>query len=196
MGLSVMAWISDLLSLVHFLLRIEEGNVSGGILLGVAGRVYRRHQRLEFRHIVRILEVEGGGISERSFGHTIKRIGHKNGISVTFRGNTPSNGAHRGPQAECVRPDQYSRMETRFRTNECGVASSVRSLDLDVGFDHFKPYCRCRLYRSSEARSHQEGCKVAPCDVSKMRVVRRLVFLVVRHGCSFNEFIAFGHPTS
>src|ERR1700693_3594612 len=87
-------------------------------------------------------------------------------------------------------------MGTRLGTNECGVASSVRSLDLDVGFDHFKAYGRCRLYRSSEARTHQEGCKVAPCDVSKMRVVCRLVFRVGCHGFSCNEFIAFSYPTA
>jgi hypothetical protein len=42
---------SDLLCLVHFFLRVEEGNVGGGIDLGIAGRVHRRHQRPQLRHI-------------------------------------------------------------------------------------------------------------------------------------------------
>jgi hypothetical protein len=73
---------SDLFCLVHFFLRIEEGNVSGGILLGIPGRVHGRHQRSELRHIVGILKVEGGGIRERSFGYAIKGIGHEDGISA------------------------------------------------------------------------------------------------------------------
>jgi hypothetical protein len=64
-------------------------------------------------------------------------------------------------------------MGTSFRTNECGVASSDRSLDFDVGFDYFKAHGRWRLDRRNQACTHQEGCKVAPCDVSRMRVVRR-----------------------
>jgi hypothetical protein len=87
-------------------------------------------------------------------------------------------------------------METGFRTNECGVARSIRSLDLDVSLGHFKARRRCRLYRRSQARTHQEGCKVAPRDVSGMRVVGRLVSLIVCHGFSCNEFIAFGYPTA
>jgi hypothetical protein len=78
--------------------------------------------------------------------------------------------------------------------NKRGVARSVRSLDLDVRFDHLKARCRGRLCRRGKARRHQEGCKVAPCDVSGMRVIRLSVFLVVCHGFSFNEFNALGHP--
>src|SRR6266849_1891151 len=68
--------------------------------------------------------------------------------------------------------------------NECSVASSVRSLDFDVSLDHLNANagCRCRCYGSGNARAHQEGCKVAPCDVSGMRLVARLAFLVVCHG--------------
>jgi hypothetical protein len=87
-------------------------------------------------------------------------------------------------------------MGTGFRTNERGVASSIRSLDLDVILGDFKARGRCRLYRRSQARTHQEGCKVAPRDVSGMRVVGRLVSLIVCHGFSCNEFIAFGYPTA
>jgi hypothetical protein len=87
-------------------------------------------------------------------------------------------------------------MGTGFRTNECGVACSIRSLDLDVGFGHFKARGGWRLYRRSQARTHQEGCKVAPRDVSGMRVVGRLVSVIVCHGFSRNEFIAFGYPTA
>ena len=87
-------------------------------------------------------------------------------------------------------------MGTGFRTNECGVASSIRSLDLDVSLGHFKARSRCRLYRRSQARNHQEGCKVAPRDVSGMRLVGRLVSLIVCHGFSCNQFIAFGYPTA
>src|SRR5579864_3488179 len=87
-------------------------------------------------------------------------------------------------------------MGTGFRTNKGSIAGSVRSLDLDVSLGHLKARGRCRLYRRSQARTHQEGCKVAPCDVSGMEVVRRLVFLVVCHGFSSNEFIAFGYSTA
>src|ERR1700693_3518549 len=68
--------------------------------------------------------------------------------------------------------------------NECRVASSVRSLDLDVSLDHLNANigCRCRCYGSGNARAHQEGCKVAPCDVSGMRLLRRLAFLIICHG--------------
>src|ERR1700675_844226 len=67
--------------------------------------------------------------------------------------------------------------------NELGIASSVRSLDLDVSLDHLNANvgCRCRCYGSGNAGAHQEGCKVTPCDVSGMRLIARLVFLVVRH---------------
>src|ERR1700720_420924 len=67
--------------------------------------------------------------------------------------------------------------------NELGIASSVRSLDLDVSLDHLNANvgCRCRCYGSGNAGAHQEGCKVAPCDVSGMRLIARLVFLVVCH---------------
>src|SRR6266446_488774 len=76
--------------------------------------------------------------------------------------------------------------------NERRVASSVRSLDLDVRLDHLNANvgCRCRSYGSGNARAHQEGCKVAPCEVSRIRLVARLVFLVVCHGFSCSEFIA------
>src|SRR6266852_2361409 len=68
--------------------------------------------------------------------------------------------------------------------NERGVASSIRSLDLDVSLDHLNANvgCRCRCYGCGNARTHQEGCKVAPCEVSGMRLVARLAFLVVCHG--------------
>src|SRR6266849_9522320 len=68
--------------------------------------------------------------------------------------------------------------------NERGVASSIRSLDLDVSLDHLNANvgCRCRCYGCGNARTHQEGCKVAPCEVSGMRLVARLAFLVVGHG--------------
>src|SRR5437588_9296025 len=73
--------------------------------------------------------------------------------------------------------------------NERGVASSVRSLDLDVSLDHLtaKIGCRCRCYGSGNACAHQEGGKVAPCDVSVMRLVRRLTFRVVCHGFSLQR---------
>src|SRR6266851_7793668 len=68
--------------------------------------------------------------------------------------------------------------------NERGVASSIRSLDLDVTLDHLNANvgCRCRCYARGNARTHQEGCKVAPCDVSGTRLVARLAFLFVCHG--------------
>ena len=87
-------------------------------------------------------------------------------------------------------------MGAGFRVNECGVASSVRSLDLDVGFDDLKARGRGRLYRRGEARAHHEGRKVTPGDVSTIRVVSRLVFRVVCHGFSCNEFIAFSYSTA
>src|SRR5260370_41662092 len=65
---------SDLLCLVHFFLRVKEGNVSDGILLSVAGRVHRRHQRRELSHVGRILEVEVGGVRETRFTNSIKCI--------------------------------------------------------------------------------------------------------------------------
>src|SRR6266403_2767682 len=82
--------------------------------------------------------------------------------------------------------------------NERGVASSVRSLDLDVSLDHLNANvgCRSRCYGNGNARAHQEGCEVAPCDVSGMRLVARLAFLVVCHGLSFKEFIAFPDQTA
>src|SRR5712692_3783282 len=82
--------------------------------------------------------------------------------------------------------------------NECSVASSVRSLDFDVSLDHLNANvgCRCRCYGSGNARAHQEGCKVAPCDVSGMRLVARLAFLVVCHSFSCKEFIAFRCQTA
>src|ERR1700674_1829170 len=82
--------------------------------------------------------------------------------------------------------------------NELGIASSVRSLDLDVSLDHLNANvgCRCRCYGSGNARAHQEGCKVAPCDVSGMRLVARLAFLVVCHSFSRKEFIAFRWQTA
>src|SRR6266849_606060 len=82
--------------------------------------------------------------------------------------------------------------------NECSVASSVRSLDFDVSLDHLNANvgCRCRCYGSGNARAHQEGCKVAPCDVSGMRLVARLAFLVVCHSFSCKEFSAFRWQTA
>src|ERR1700674_107711 len=82
--------------------------------------------------------------------------------------------------------------------NELGIASSVRSLDLDVSLDHLNANvgCRCRCYGSGNARAHQEGCKVVPCDVSGMRLVARLAFLVVGHRFSCKEFIAFRWQTA
>src|SRR5258708_29756483 len=67
--------------------------------------------------------------------------------------------------------------------NELGIASSVRSLDLDVSLDYLNANVggRCRGYGSGNAGAHQEGSKVAPCDVSGMRLIARLVFLVVCH---------------
>src|ERR1035441_9203147 len=124
---------------------------------------------------------------------------------MSLRGNIPANGAHRASQAKCVGPDQYSGIGTgfreRLRMNERGVASSVRRLDLDICFDHLNAKVRSgRLDGCGNARTHQKGCKVAPCDVSRMHVVCRLVFLVVflivSHGFSCNEFIALGHPTA
>jgi hypothetical protein len=82
-------------------------------------------------------------------------------------------------------------MGTSFRTNKCGVASSVRSLNLDVSLGHFKVRRRCRLYGRSQARTHQEGCKIASCDVSGMRVVRPLVSLFVCHGFSLQRVYRF-----
>src|SRR5579864_158154 len=87
-------------------------------------------------------------------------------------------------------------MGTGFRTNKGSIAGSVRSLDLDVSLGHLKARGRCRLYCRSQARTHQQGCKVSPCNVTGMDVVRRLVFLVVCHGFSSNEFIAFGYSTA
>jgi hypothetical protein len=68
--------------------------------------------------------------------------------------------------------------------NERGIASSVRSLDLDFSLDHLNANVggRSRGYGCGNARTHQQGCKIAPCDVSGMRLVRRLVFLVACHG--------------
>src|ERR1700687_475435 len=82
--------------------------------------------------------------------------------------------------------------------NECRVASSVRSLDLDVSLDHLNANvgCRCRCYGCGNARTHQEGCKVAPCDVSGMRLVARLAFLIVCHSFSCREFTAFRWQTT
>src|ERR1700694_2532858 len=82
--------------------------------------------------------------------------------------------------------------------NERGVASSVRSLDLDVSLDHLNANVgrRCRCYGCGNGRTHQEGCKVAPCDVSGMRFVRWLGFLFVCHGFSRKEFIAFRQQTA
>src|ERR1700686_2795105 len=67
--------------------------------------------------------------------------------------------------------------------NELGIASSVRSLDLDVSLDHLNANvgCRCRCYGSGNAGAHQEGCKVAPCDVCGMQLIARLVFIAVCH---------------
>src|SRR5580700_237161 len=56
---------------------------------------------------------------------------------------------------------------------------------------------RCaRTNAIGQGRTHQEGCKVAPRDVSGMLVVGRLVSLIVCHGFSSNEFIAFGYHTA
>src|SRR5258708_33895918 len=67
--------------------------------------------------------------------------------------------------------------------NELGIASSVRSLDLDVSLDYLNANVggRCRCYGSGNAGAHQEGCKVAPCDVSGLRLIARLAFLAVFH---------------
>src|ERR1700674_5734307 len=87
--------------------------------------------------------------------------------------------------------------------NECRVASSVRSLDLDVSLDHLNANvgCRYRCYGCGNARAHQEGCKIAPCEVSGMRLVARLGFLVVCHSFFVQvfrakEFIAFRWQTA
>src|SRR5260370_37411472 len=65
--------------------------------------------------------------------------------------------------------------------NELGIASSVRSLDLDVSLDHLNANvgCRCRGYGSGDAGAHQEGSKVSPRDVSATRLFPRLAFFVV-----------------
>src|SRR5258707_2914390 len=67
--------------------------------------------------------------------------------------------------------------------NELGITSSVRSLDLDVSLDYLNANVggRCRCYSNGNDGDHREGCKVAPCDVSGMRLIARLVFLVVCH---------------
>src|SRR3982074_2335016 len=82
--------------------------------------------------------------------------------------------------------------------NECSIASSVRSLDLDFSLDHLNANvgCRSRCYGCGNARTHQERSTVAPCDVSGMRLVARLAFLVVCHCFSCKEFIAFRWRTA
>src|SRR5262245_37310458 len=152
---------SDLLRLVHLLLRVEERNVSDGILLSIAGRVHRRHQRTELSHIGWILEIETGGVRERSFRNTIKGVGYENRISVGRK--ALADIAHRGPQTECVRPDQNARMGTGLRVNERGIAGSVGSLDFDVGFDDVRAG---RGGGSCKARGHGESYKIAPRDVT------------------------------
>src|SRR5260370_40385461 len=69
--------------------------------------------------------------------------------------------------------------------NELGIASSVRSLDLDVSLDYLNANVggRCRCYGSGNSGAHQECCKVAPFEVSWQRPTARHEFLLGRYSC-------------
>jgi hypothetical protein len=66
-------------------------------------------------------------------------------------------------------------MGTGLGVNEGGVAGSVGSLDLDIGFDYIIG-CGGRSCGSRKARAHGERYKVTPSDIAG------LVFLIFGHG--------------
>jgi len=169
---------ADLLRLVHLLLRVQEGNERNGVLLGGARRVHRRHQRLELRHVGRILEIEIRGIRERSFGNTIERIGHQDGVSLG--GDALAYFAHRGPQAEGVGPDQHARMGAAVRMDEGRVAGSVRSLDLDIHLHDRQPRARSRPGSRGNSGGYGQTYKVAPRQVAR-RIMHLSILRIVRH---------------
>jgi hypothetical protein len=45
-------------------------------------------------------------------------------------------------------------MGTAFRMNERGIAGSVRSLDVNIGFDNLEACCRSRTRRRGNSGSH------------------------------------------
>ena len=87
-------------------------------------------------------------------------------------------------------------MGTGLRANKRGVTGSVGSLDLDVVSATSRRRGCCRRYRRGQACGYGKRHKVAPRNISGMRIVLRLVTLIVCHGFSCNEFIAFGYPTA
>src|SRR5215471_1342852 len=94
---------------VDLLLRIQKGDISGGIFFGGACGINGSHERSELGAIRWILKIEFRNVPEnRSLRDSIKRIRHEHGIS--FCGQALRHVSEGGTQPECVGPDQYARI--------------------------------------------------------------------------------------
>src|SRR5262245_6915658 len=94
---------------IDLLLRVQKGDISGGIFFGSACSINGSHERSELGAIRWILKIEFGNVSEnRSFRDSIKQIQHEHGIS--FCGQPLRHVSERGTQPECVGPDQYAQI--------------------------------------------------------------------------------------
>src|SRR5437016_14648904 len=82
-------------------------------------------------------------------------------------------------------------MRTGLGMNERGVASSVGSLDLYVGFDHVRVCRGRRSYRGGKSCGHGKGRKVAPREIPELRIILLFVILIFRHSSSIPKSIAF-----